>query len=141
MNIPESHTANIHNLHITHNSVCPICGGTDIVTANATDVDGGYSLAATGTGTNQELRYYKWQTEKPEFKEECLLLVASSYQNKDYDYNVFEIKQIEGLDEQENPAWYWGICCLDGEEWGDYEDLKADLYMIMPLLNNQTHNK
>ncbi len=66
-----------------------------------------------------------WSKEKPVLEEECLLIVASNF-NGEYEYKLFEIKKIpfEG-------KWYWGILDQNGGEWGDYYDLKAELYFTM----------
>lgn len=35
----KTHSANSHNLYVTHQSVCPDCGGTDIVPATANNIE------------------------------------------------------------------------------------------------------
>lgn len=69
-----------------------------------------------------------WINIKPEFKEECLLLTATCFRGQ-WEYSIWRIEKIE-VDE----SWYLGLLNGDGEEWGDLEDLKADLYCVMPLL-------
>jgi hypothetical protein len=73
-----------------------------------------------------------WTTVKPKrFKEDCLLLTASWI---DYwDYTLFEIKRTFDYDDNDKQIWYWGIF-KDCDEWGDYVDLKADRYRILPML-------
>jgi len=72
----------------------------------------------------------------PEFNEECTFVTASFYNRNDedlnWDYTVWQIKKLDGEDEDGNPAWYWGLLTGDGEEWGPLEDLSADLYLILP---------
>jgi hypothetical protein len=75
-----------------------------------------------------------WVSEKPEWKEECILLTASLHRG-DWNYSAFEVKEALGEDEQGNNAWYWALCCLeDGEEWGDINDLSAQWYKIISPL-------
>lgn len=71
----------------------------------------------------------EWTTEKPHlFFNECLLATAVKIRDY-YLYMLYEIKKIYSDD-----GWYWGILdAEDGVEWGDYDDLKADMYMIIPL--------
>jgi hypothetical protein len=72
---------------------------------------------------------YNWVTEKPEFNEECLLITAH-YFWEGWEYTVYQIKKVV-CDE----GWYMGWLEGDGAEYGDLEDLKAEKYLIMPLLN------
>lgn len=77
-----------------------------------------------------------WIEKKPEFKENCLLVTAI-YLNKPHnywDYQMHEIKKTDGLNDKDEPAWYWGIYEVDGEEWGDIADFEADLYKVIALL-------
>lgn len=69
----------------------------------------------------------KWTKEKPVFKKDCILIVATEWLTE-FEYTLYEIKKTES-----DEGWYWGIF-QDGDEWGDIADLKADLYMTMPLL-------
>lgn len=67
-----------------------------------------------------------WADEKPELNKECLLLTATFY--KTWEYKLFEIYKVEFDGE-----WYWAIS-LDGDEWGDIADLKADKYLVLSQL-------
>jgi hypothetical protein len=69
----------------------------------------------------------KWTKDKPVFKKDCLLMVATKIRGK-WEYTLFTIEKTE-CDGQ----WYWGIF-KDFDEWGDIDDLKADLYKTLPLL-------
>lgn len=69
-----------------------------------------------------------WKNKKPKPTKECLLLTASYFAGN-YEYHLFQILKTDYEDK-----WYWGIYTADGDEWGDYADLKADLYLTMPLL-------
>lgn len=73
----------------------------------------------------------KWTKTKPKLKGECLILTASKW-GAETSFTLFEISKVEFEDK-----WYWGIF-QDGDEWGDYEDLKADLYLVMkkPKINS-----
>jgi len=77
----------------------------------------------------------RWTKEKPEFKKECVLVTATKYNRNieaiDYYYTIWQIKQIDGEDEDGNTAWYWGLLNGDGEEYGALEDLRADYYRII----------
>lgn len=66
-----------------------------------------------------------WSKEKPILEEECLLLTADNFSGQ-YEYKLFEIKIGDSAD-----GSYYAICEPDGEEWGDYEDLHAELYFTM----------
>ena len=69
-----------------------------------------------------------WTKEKPEFKDECLLMTATKIRDK-WEYNLWLIeKQVT------DEGWYWGWLTSDGEEYGDIADLKADLYATIPKL-------
>lgn len=70
----------------------------------------------------------EWVTQKPEFKEECLVIIAS-YSKYGWEYATFQIKNVDGEDGQ-----YLGLLTGDGDEWGDIEDMAADKYFVMPLL-------
>ncbi len=87
------------------------------------------------------MKHYKWDRTKPAFTEECVLIVANyfgrddrQYENRQYEYTLYEIKKLDGETEEGEYAWYWGVLCSDGEEWGDLNDLTANLYMTLPLL-------
>lgn len=69
-----------------------------------------------------------WSITKPDFKRECLCITASKVGGQ-WEYKTWVIKLLE-CDEQ----WYLGLLTGDLEEWGDIDDLKADLYNVMPLL-------
>ncbi len=74
----------------------------------------------------------KWTPDKPVFNtdsEECLLIVASQYKDNPISYDLFQILKMS-----DSELWYWGITDADGEEWGDYEDLHAELYLQLPLI-------
>lgn len=77
----------------------------------------------------------KWLTEKPEFTEECTFVTATKYEVLDedpyWDYSVWQIKKIDGYNDKDEPAWYYGLLNGDGEEWGDLDDLTVDLYYII----------
>jgi len=80
-----------------------------------------------------------WVSEKPEFKSECVFITATKYERNDepiyYEYTAWQIKQIDGEDDDGNPAWYWGLLNGDGEEYGALEDLEVDFYLIIPSPN------
>lgn len=69
-----------------------------------------------------------WTPIKPNFKRECLLLTTSKYKEIWY-YRSWWIKK---LDDDED-KWYWGLCDIDGDEWGCMDDLDADLYKVISL--------
>lgn len=88
------------------------------------------------------MNHNAWQTEKPTFTEECLLLVATYFHKvNEYDYSMFQVRQLDGETEEGEPAWYWGLLEGNGEEWGPLEDLSATLYMTMPLLLTDQKDK
>ena len=78
--------------------------------------------------------FLRWTKRKPKLSKECLLIAATLIDRK-WDYALFQILKIDYADK-----WYWGICTADGDEWGDYTDLKADKYCEMkPLSENKKH--
>jgi hypothetical protein len=70
----------------------------------------------------------KWISEKPEFKDECIVIAASLFRNE-WSYTLFQVKKVDGDD-----GWYLGWLTGDGDEYGDLADLHADKYLILPLL-------
>jgi hypothetical protein len=76
----------------------------------------------------------KWTKEKPSFKKDCILITATYFQNTGWEYTLYEIKKSEGFNEEGMGAYYWGIFCEDGEEWGDIADLSANLYLKLAAL-------
>lgn len=70
-----------------------------------------------------------WTPIKPKFKKECLLLTASKYKEH-WEYKSWSIVECDDMD---NGGWYFALCDIDGDEWGDIDDLKADLYKVISL--------
>lgn len=68
-----------------------------------------------------------WTKEKPKCDHECILLTASRFHNH-WEYGIFTVEKADDGDH-----FYWGLF-EDGCEWGDVDDLQADLYLEMPLL-------
>lgn len=69
-----------------------------------------------------------WQTTKPEFKEECLLITASKWKHG-WEYTSWQIKWTE-CDGASYMGWFTG----ENEEYGDLADLNAEMYLVLPLL-------
>lgn len=65
-----------------------------------------------------------WTKEKPVLDHECILLTLAHYNY--WDLLPFYVTKIEY-----DGDWYWGICDVDGNEWGDYSDLEVEYYMIV----------
>ncbi len=76
----------------------------------------------------EQLEDQLWTNKKPKADKECLLLTAT-FISQQWEYTLFQIKKIN-FDGQ----WYWGLCNGDGDEWGDYSDLKADKYLVMETI-------
>jgi len=72
-----------------------------------------------------------WTNIKPVFKEECILIVANNWNNPEphWEYTLYTVEKVN-TDE----GWYLGLFEDGGDEWGDLDDLKADLYCVLPLL-------
>lgn len=71
-----------------------------------------------------------WQDEKPMFDKECAFVTANwlkAFGEYEWQFTAWQVKKIDG-----EGGWYLGLCNLDGEEWGDINDLKADKYFILP---------
>jgi hypothetical protein len=77
----------------------------------------------------------KWTTKKPKADRECILVVATVCY-KQVEYTVYKILKTDFED-----GWYWGIFTGDGEEWGDYDDLKAAKYCRIGLLKPKGGSK
>lgn len=74
----------------------------------------------------------KWKVEKPKKWKECILITATLFNDR-WEYTLFTVEKVNGEE-----GWYWGLICDDGEEWGDIDDLKADLYLVMRPLKTET---
>lgn len=75
-----------------------------------------------------------WTDEKPNiFKEDCVLLTATEGKPGNWELDSFFMCYMLGVNDKEEDAWYWAICDIDGEEWGDYADLSASFYQIVDL--------
>ena len=80
-----------------------------------------------------------WTKEKPVLTGECILLTADFFKGNDepfqWEYDIFQIiKQTEG------EKWYWAIIDSNSDEWGAYEDLKADLYAVIEPIKTWTNS-
>lgn len=80
----------------------------------------------------------KWVTKKPKFNKECLLIVATWIAGY-WEYDIFTVEKVDGYNEEDEPCYYWGLICKEGDEWGDINDLVADKYLVLPLLKKQKH--
>jgi hypothetical protein len=75
----------------------------------------------------------RWVSDKPSvFTKDCIVLTASEHKGQ-WNYNSWLITAIDGEDEEGNPAWYWGLCNINGEELGPMEDMEAELYCVIDL--------
>ncbi len=74
------------------------------------------------------MNHHKWLSEKPEFKEECLLITAVKFRDE-WEYEVYIIKMIES-----DEGCYMGWLTGDGDEYGDLADLTSEKYFTTPLL-------
>lgn len=72
-----------------------------------------------------------WTNKKPVFKAEGDFVTASWWKDH-WEYKAWSMIKIEGEDDDGNEGYYLGLCDQDGNEWGDYDDLTADLYFILP---------
>lgn len=90
-----------------------------------------------GHGDNLPNRFYQirdiakaalkedgWVDKKPKADKEFVLITASWFIDH-WEYTTFTVEKTTFEDN-----WYWGIF-QDGDEWGDYDDLKADKYLIL----------
>jgi len=69
----------------------------------------------------------EWQTEKPIFREDCIL-ITSTFLNNQWEYKSWLIIRNKDLQ-------YTMWCEMDGEEYGDIADLKADRYKVVPFID------
>ncbi len=74
---------------------------------------------------SQPVQAGQWVKDKPQLTEECILITHTVFRNN-HEYQAWQILRIESEE-----GWYFGLCTMDGEEWGDYEDLKSDHYKIV----------
>ena len=65
-----------------------------------------------------------WVSDRPVNDREFIMVTATLIKDR-WNYTAWEVSEIPG-------EGYFGLCELDGEEWGPYEDLSADLYFILP---------
>jgi len=87
-----------------------------LIESSKIDFIAGFKAASTPPAKDN------WVKIKPDADRNFILVTASFI--KDYwDYKLWEIKYHDG---------YYKLLCDDGEEWGPYEDLKADLYFTLP---------
>jgi hypothetical protein len=78
----------------------------------------------------------RWTKKKPKLNKECLLITAQNWgKEQGWSYTAFSIEKVEC-----DGRWYLGIITSDGDEWGDIDDLKADKYLVLPLLKPLTNN-
>ncbi len=70
-----------------------------------------------------------WTPIQPKFKKECLLLTASKWKDQ-WHYNSWWIVKCDNM---ETGGWYWGLCTIDGEEWGAMDELSVDLYKVINI--------
>ena len=70
----------------------------------------------------------EWLKEKPEFKEECVFITATWW-NDHWEYQLWEIEKMKSEE-----GYYLGVCDESGGEWGEIADLHADLYKVIPPL-------
>ncbi len=66
-----------------------------------------------------------WLSNKPDFKEECVLVTASFIRGH-WEYTTYIIEKINTPE-----GWYMGWLTGEGEEYGDLADLQADRYLIL----------
>ena len=64
----------------------------------------------------------RWVREKPANDREFVLVTASLI-NGEWHYHGWEIIEV--------PDGYFALCELHGEEWGPYEDLSAEYYLVL----------
>jgi hypothetical protein len=67
-----------------------------------------------------------WSAEKPKPDKE-FWFVSASYFKDHWECRIWQVVKINGPD-----GWYYGLCDGEGEEWGDWEDLQAERYYILP---------
>lgn len=75
----------------------------------------------------------QWNTDKPIIDREMIIITASKLKtNKGdvfgLDYDSWLISKLDS-----DEGWYFGLCDLNGDEWGAYDDLSADLYYVIEL--------
>lgn len=85
--------------------------------------DESMKLAAEKYASQQQQQGEGWVKEKPKNDKE-FVMITSSWYNDTWNYSAWEIIKLPGED-------YFYLCELDGEEWGDYEDLSAQLYKVL----------
>jgi len=81
----------------------------------------------------QSIKEDGWVTEKPVFTEDCILLTANKVKDI-WEYQSWKILESFYEDENGCSVFYWQWCNMDGEEYGDLADLKADQYKVISLL-------
>jgi hypothetical protein len=74
------------------------------------------------------MKIWGWVTNKPLFDNECLVITANRIR-ENWDYSTYIIQKVQSDD-----GWYMGWLTGEGEEYGDLNDLRADKYLVLPLL-------
>jgi len=71
----------------------------------------------------------QWVKEKPKLNKECIILTSTTVFGE-MEYNSFLVVNIKY---EFDTGSYFSLCTMDGEHWGDIEDLQADLYQVIDL--------
>ena len=72
------------------------------------------------------MTYNVWLSEKPEFTEDVIVILAHKIGMR-YEYSSYEVVWYS----PDFDSCYWAWLTLDGDEYGDIEDMQADKYMII----------
>lgn len=67
-----------------------------------------------------------WMKEKPKADRE-FSFVSASWWRDHWEYKVWSVTKVDSPE-----GWYYGLCDDEGDEWADYDDLTADLFLILP---------
>ena len=79
-------------------------------------------LIIDGNAKQSQPSGMRWVREKPANDREFVLVTASLI-NGEWHYHGWEIIEV--------PDGYFALCELHGEEWGPYEDLSAEYYLVL----------
>ncbi len=96
------------------------------------------------TKINSPESFNQWTKQKPVLDRECILLTAnfdfSGFREPEKEINCFEIKKVADIS-KDSEHFYYGIHELDGEEWGDYDELEAEYYCILDYPNQSERSE
>lgn len=76
-----------------------------------------------------------WTKDKPKPDNEYAFVSAVWWQGH-WEYKLWQFVLVDNFN-----GSYYALCDNEGEEWGDYDDLTADIFYVIPLPNNDQNDE